>query len=174
MGLFHVSLTLLNNEHKPVTVHTRSKYLSFFGLCAVVADTELVISLQICWSGDTSQGCCDAVGVTTNPAKPHRDFGDAFAVSSHSAAFLLLGVQQVHSTWAMGLLLGGLWPKPPCAGVSLNAPIASVYTETKKPQVLGVLGSANLWIDIKCSSTVPIFSAVLRALCAATNLHFLS
>lgn len=148
--------------------------LSFFGLCAVVADTELVISLQICWSGDTSQRCCDAMGVTTNPAKPHRDFGDAFAVSSHSAAFLLLGVQQVHRTWARGCSWVGSGQNLPHAGVALNAPVASVYTETKKPQVLGVLGSANLWIDIKCSSTVPIFSAVLRALCAATNLHILS
>lgn len=103
-------LTFLNNDHKLVTVHTRSKSLSFFGLSASVADIELVVSLQICCSEDTSLGPWEWRPTLQN----HTEILEMLLLfSSHSSAFLLLGVQLVHRTWAMGLLLAGLWPKPP-------------------------------------------------------------
>lgn len=111
-GFFiHHLVTLVNNDHKPVPVHTRSKSL-LFCLSALVANVELVISLQVC--------CSPGLWEWQAALQNHTEILEMLLLfCSHSAAFLLLAVQQVHRTWAMGLLPGGLWPKPPpCRGSS--------------------------------------------------------
>lgn len=102
-------------------------------------------------------------------AKPLPHFGDAFAVASPFAASLLFGVQQAHDWDVWGCFGQSLHH----AAVASKAHVASAYIEARTLKH-EVLGSVNLCSDIKCSSTLSDISAILRALCTAVNVHFLS
>jgi len=117
-------------------------------------------------------GCCR---VAARPATPLEDFGDAFATASYFAAAVLFwcatssqlaGSHGAASRWAIAKSSTMQW-------VALKAHVTSACIEAKNLK-REVSGSVNLCIDIKCSSIVSDFSAVLGAFCTTINLHFLS